>query len=112
MPTSINWLLSAVRVSDQMFIESAQAVADLVASETLKQSLLFPLQSNILGSEIQTASRVAKLIFDSGRARMEGPADILAFIRKHVYKPEYASVTAPAFKGGLRLTSRKDTKGA
>jgi malate dehydrogenase (oxaloacetate-decarboxylating)(NADP+) len=88
----------ASRVTDQMFIESAQAVADQVPSEMIKQGLLFPLQSNILESEIQTAARVAKLIFDSGLARVERPADMVAFIRKHVYKPEYASVTAPAFK--------------
>jgi malate dehydrogenase (oxaloacetate-decarboxylating)(NADP+) len=34
----------ASRVTDQMFIESAQAVADQVPSEMLKQGLLFPLQ--------------------------------------------------------------------
>jgi malate dehydrogenase (oxaloacetate-decarboxylating)(NADP+) len=88
----------ASRVTDQMFIESAHAVADQVPSEMLKQGLLFPLQSNILESEIQTAARVAKLIFDSGLARVERPADMVAFIRKHVYKPEYTSVTAPAVK--------------
>jgi malate dehydrogenase (oxaloacetate-decarboxylating)(NADP+) len=88
----------ASRVTDQMFIESAHAVADQVPSDMLKQGLLFPLQSNILESEIQTAARVAKLIFDSGLARVERPADMVAFIRKHVYKPEYTSVTAPAVK--------------
>jgi malate dehydrogenase (oxaloacetate-decarboxylating)(NADP+) len=57
----------------------------------LKQGLLYPLQSNILEAEIQTAARVAKLVFDSGLARVARPADMLAFIRKHVYKPEYAN---------------------
>jgi len=88
----------ASRVTDQMFIESAQAIADQVPSEMLTQGLLFPLPSNILESEIQTAVRVAKLIFDSGLARVECAADMVAFIRKHVFKPAYASVTAPAFK--------------
>ena len=86
----------ASRVTDEMFIESAQAVADQVPSELLKQGLLFPLQSNILESEIQTAARVAKLVFDSGLARVERPADMVAFIRQHVYKPDYASATTPA----------------
>jgi malate dehydrogenase (oxaloacetate-decarboxylating)(NADP+) len=31
-----------------MFIEAAQAVADQVPPELLKQGLLYPLQSNIL----------------------------------------------------------------
>ena len=81
----------AKRVTDEMFIEAGQAVADQVPSELLKQGLLYPLQSNILEAEIQTAARVAKLVFDSGLARVERPTDMLAFIRQHVYKPEYAN---------------------
>jgi len=84
----------AKRVTDDMFIEAGQAVADQVPSDLLKQGLLYPLQSNILEAEIQTAARVAKLVFDSGLARVERPADMVTFIRKHVYKPEYRNVTA------------------
>jgi malate dehydrogenase (oxaloacetate-decarboxylating)(NADP+) len=72
-----------------MFIEAGQAVADQVPSELLTQGLLYPLQSNVLEAEIQTAARVAKLVFDSGLARVARPADTVAFIRQHVYKPEY-----------------------
>jgi malate dehydrogenase (oxaloacetate-decarboxylating)(NADP+) len=79
----------AKRVTDEMFIEAGQAVADYVPSELLKQGLLYPLQSNILETEIQTAARVAKLVFDSGLARVPRPTDMVAFIREHVYKPEY-----------------------
>jgi malate dehydrogenase (oxaloacetate-decarboxylating)(NADP+) len=79
----------AKRVSDEMFIEAAQAVADQVSPELLKQGLLYPLQSNILETEIQTAARVAKLVFDSDLARADRPADMVAFIRQHVYKPKY-----------------------
>jgi len=84
----------AKRVTDEMFIEAGQAVADQVPSELLKQGLLYPLQSNILESEIQTAARVAKLVFDSGLATVPRPADMVAFIRKHVYKPEYVNEAA------------------
>jgi len=79
----------ARRVSDEMFIEAAAAVADQVAPEQLGQGLLYPLQSNILETEIKTAARVAKLVFDSGLARVDRPADIESFIRQHVYTPEY-----------------------
>jgi malate dehydrogenase (oxaloacetate-decarboxylating)(NADP+) len=81
-----------------MFIEAARAVADQVPSELLKQGLLFPLQSNILESEIQTAARVAKLVFDSGLARVDRPPDMVAFIRRHIYKPEYVSAAVPTNK--------------
>jgi malate dehydrogenase (oxaloacetate-decarboxylating)(NADP+) len=32
---------------------------------------------------------VAKLVFDSGLGRVARPADVVSFIRQHVYKPEY-----------------------
>ena len=85
----------ASRVTDEMFIEAASGVADQVPPELLKQGLLYPLQSNILETEIQTAARVAKLVFDSGLARVPRPTDMVAFIRSQVYKPEYP-VLGPA----------------
>jgi malate dehydrogenase (oxaloacetate-decarboxylating)(NADP+) len=88
----------ASRVTDRMFIEAARAVADQVPSSLLKQGLLYPQQSNILETEIQTAARVAKLVFDSGLARVERPKDMVAFIRGHVYKPEYRSDVSPPSK--------------
>ena len=80
---------NAKRVTDEMFIEAAHAVADQVTPEQLKLGMLFPPQSNILEVEIQTATRVAKLVFDAGLARVDRPANMEAFIRRHVYKPEY-----------------------
>jgi malate dehydrogenase (oxaloacetate-decarboxylating)(NADP+) len=82
----------ASRVTDEMFIEAAAGIADHVAPELLKQGLLYPLQANILETEIQTAARVAKLVFDSNLARVARPADMVAFIRSHVYKPEYTEL--------------------
>jgi len=84
----------ATRVTDELFIEAARSVADMVPSELLNQGLLYPLQSNILETEIQTAARVAKLIFDSRLARVKKPADMVAFIRQQVYKPDYRQETA------------------
>jgi malate dehydrogenase (oxaloacetate-decarboxylating)(NADP+) len=80
----------ASRVTDEMFIEAARAVADQVPAGLLKQGLIYPLQSGILETEIQTAARVAKLVFDSGLARVKQPTDYVAFIREQVYKPEYS----------------------
>jgi malate dehydrogenase (oxaloacetate-decarboxylating)(NADP+) len=79
----------AKRVSDEMFIEAAHAVADQVSPELLKQGLLYPMQTKILEVEIQTAARITKLVFDSELARVKRPNDMLAFIREQVYKPEY-----------------------
>ena len=86
----------ASRVTDEMFIEAARSVADQVPSDLLKQGLLYPLQSNILETEIQTAARVANLVFDSELARVPRPNDIVAFIRQHVYRPEYTGAATKA----------------
>jgi malate dehydrogenase (oxaloacetate-decarboxylating)(NADP+) len=103
----------AKRVTDEMFIEAGQAVADQVPSKLLNQGLLYPLQSNILEAEIQTAARVAKLIFNSGLARVPRPTgDMVAFIRRQVYQPEYKAETrvarpkAAARPSRLRLPSQ------
>ena len=79
----------ASRVTDEMFIEAARAVADQVPPDLLNQGSLYPPQSNILETEIQTAARIAKLVFDSGLARVKRPTDMVAFIREQVYRPEY-----------------------
>ena len=59
--------------------------------EQLKLGMLFPPQSNILEVEIQTAARVAKLVFDSDLARVDRPANMEAFIRQHLYKPRVSN---------------------
>jgi malate dehydrogenase (oxaloacetate-decarboxylating)(NADP+) len=81
----------ARRVTDAMFIEAARAVADQVLEAQRQQGLLYPLQSNILETEIKTAARVAKLVFDAGLAQVDRPANEEEFIRAHVYNPDYRS---------------------
>ena len=83
---------NAKRVTDEMFIEAAEGLAEQVNPEQLKLGMLFPPQSNILEVEILTAARVAKLIFDTGLARVDRPANLEEFIRQHVFKPEYAKL--------------------
>ncbi|MGH6818831.1 MAG: NAD-dependent malic enzyme [Methylovirgula sp.] len=84
--------------ASRVTVEAAWAVADQVTSGLLDQGALYPLQANILETEIQTAARVAKLVFDSRLAGVERPADMVAFIRGHVYKPEYSDAPVPATK--------------
>jgi malate dehydrogenase (oxaloacetate-decarboxylating)(NADP+) len=77
------------RVTDEMFIEAARSLADQVTPAELEQGTLFPPQSNVLETEIKVAARVAKVVFDSNLAGVGRPDDCEAFIRSHVYKPEY-----------------------
>src|SRR5262249_20389669 len=82
----------AKRVTDEMFIESAHALADQLTPAELEQGLLFPPQSNILETEIKIAARVAKVVFDNNLACVPSPKDYEEFIRSHVYKPEYRNL--------------------
>jgi len=83
---------NAKRVTDEMFIEAAHAVADQVTSDQLKLGMLFPPQSSILEVEVQTAARVAKLVFDAGLARVDRPVNMEAFIRSQLYEPKYQTL--------------------
>jgi malate dehydrogenase (oxaloacetate-decarboxylating)(NADP+) len=82
----------AKRISDEMFIEAAHAVADQVSDEQLKLGMLFPPQSNVLEVAIHTAVRVAKLVYASNLAGVPEPADLEAFIRSQIYAPVYPSL--------------------
>jgi malate dehydrogenase (oxaloacetate-decarboxylating)(NADP+) len=83
----------AKRVTDEMFIEAAHAVADQVTPEQLKQGMLYPPQSNILEVEVRTAERVAALVFDRKLARAKRPKDIDSWLRGMLYKAEYPAPT-------------------
>src|ERR1700741_2823704 len=80
---------NAKSVNDEMFVEAARAVANQVTPEQLKLGILFPPQSDILEVEIQTATRVAKVIFDADLARVERPANLRSWIEGQVYHPQY-----------------------
>src|ERR1700751_2592904 len=80
---------NAKRVTDEMFIEAARAVADQVTPEQLKLGMLFPPQSDILEVEIQTAARVATVIFDADLSRVKRPANLRSWIEGQVYHPQY-----------------------
>src|SRR5260221_4875314 len=67
---------NAKRVTDEMFIQAARAVADQVTPEQLKLRMLFPPQSDILEVAIQTATRGAKVIFYADLGRTERPANL------------------------------------
>ena len=79
----------AKKVNDAMFIEAAHAIADEVSEDQLASGSLYPLQTDILGTELRAAERIATNIFDQKLARVQRPKDIRQFIQEHVYTPEY-----------------------
>jgi malate dehydrogenase (oxaloacetate-decarboxylating)(NADP+) len=79
----------AKRVTQQMFIVAAKAVAEQVTQEDLNTGLIYPPQSQILEASLHTAAKVATYVFDHGLASVERPKNIAAHIKELAYKPVY-----------------------
>ena len=81
----------ATRVTEEMFIIAAKAVAEQVTDQSLATGLIYPPQSQIFAASLHAAARIAEYIFDKNLARVERPKDIAALIRSRVYRPAYAA---------------------
>ena len=79
----------AHRVTEEMFIVAAKAVAEQVTQESLDSGLIYPPQAHILEASLNVAVRVATHIFDKDLARVPRPADIAAHIKACAYRPAY-----------------------
>src|ERR1700675_2925032 len=77
------------RITDECFIIAAQASADQVGPDLRARGMLYPSQSEILQTEVTTATRIAEFIFDNGLAKAKRPADIRAWIEGQLYSPRY-----------------------
>jgi len=83
------YVTEAKRVTEEMFIVAAQAVAEQVTEENLVAGLIYPPQSRILNASLHVAERVATYIFDKDLARVPRPRDVGALIRARAYRPTY-----------------------
>ena len=81
----------AKRVTEEMFIVAARAVAEQVTDQSLSTGLIYPPQSQILKASLHVATRVAEYIFDNHLARVFRPTDIGALIRARAYRPVYST---------------------
>ena len=79
----------AKRVTDEMLITAAEAVAEQVSQEDFEKGLIYPHVKDILNVSINVAEKIATLIFDCGLAGVERPANIRDFITTKMYKPAY-----------------------
>jgi malate dehydrogenase (oxaloacetate-decarboxylating)(NADP+) len=77
------------RLDDPVFVAAARALADQVDSEDRARGMLFPSQTNILETEVTTATRVAEHLFDRGMATVPRPDDIRGWIEGMLYRPVY-----------------------
>ena len=77
------------RLTDECFIVSAQATADQVDPDLRAKGRLYPAQSNILETEVTTATRLAEYMFEQGLAQVRRPKDVRSWIEAQLYIPRY-----------------------
>jgi len=82
----------AKRVTEEMFMIAAKAVAEQVTQAHLDVGLIYPPTTDILNASLHTAEKIAEYIFDKGLARIPRPDDIGAHIRAMTYKPGYPTL--------------------
>ncbi len=82
----------ARRVTNEMFVAAARAVAELVTVDDLEAGLVFPPLAAIFQTEIHVAERVAAVIFQRGLAGVARPAHLRSFIESQAYIPRYRTL--------------------
>ena len=81
----------ATRVTDDMFLAAARALASLVTPSDLQQGSLYPPLAGIRDVSAGIATAVAKVVYERGLASVPRPADLEAFLRSKMYDPSYVS---------------------
>jgi malate dehydrogenase (oxaloacetate-decarboxylating)(NADP+) len=79
----------ARRVTEEMFLRAAHAVADQVTPQNLDEGLIYPPISEILETSIRTAVKLAEIIYDRDLAAAPRPKDVEEHVRSLVFNPEY-----------------------
>jgi malate dehydrogenase (oxaloacetate-decarboxylating)(NADP+) len=80
----------STRVTDEMFITAAEAVAEQITEEDFARGLIYPAVKDIREVSLNVAVKVAEVVFRSGLAGARKPKNIRTFIEKKMYRPIYA----------------------
>ncbi|MFD1561174.1 NAD-dependent malic enzyme [Paraburkholderia silviterrae] len=79
----------ARRVTDEMLMIAARALAAQVSQDDLDAGLIYPPQSRIFRTSLAVAREIAQFIFDQGLAGVPRPDDLDAFMAAKAYQPSY-----------------------
>ncbi len=79
-----------IKITDSMFYYAAKKLSETVTQEDLAQRCVFPSLKRIREIESLVATAVLEEGFKLKLARIERPSDILAFVKKNMWYPEYA----------------------
>ena len=84
----------AKRVTDAMFIRAARELAALLREEELAEGRIYPSLKRIHEVSLAIAVGVAEEVYKSKLTDQPRPADLPAFIRAQMFKPEYPDYAA------------------
>lgn len=76
-------------ISDDMFLEAARVLAEMVSENDLAAGTIYPPLANIRQVSLAIAVAVAEKAWQQGLARTERPADAEAMISSLMYDPNY-----------------------
>jgi len=79
----------AKKVTDEMFITAAEAVAEQITEKDFSNGLIYPPVNNILEVSVNVAVKIAEEIFNSGLAGIKRPKNMRKFITGKMYEPVY-----------------------
>ncbi len=79
----------AKRISDEMFLAGAAALAEEVSEQDLAAGSLYPPLSSIRQVSLRIAVKLAEKAWEQGLAKTEKPDDVEAYISQLMYVPEY-----------------------
>jgi malate dehydrogenase (oxaloacetate-decarboxylating)(NADP+) len=79
----------AKRVTDEMFIIAAEAVAEQITEEDFSNGLIYPAVKDILSVSVNVAVKIAGEIFDSGLAGVKEPKNLREYLESKMYQPNY-----------------------
>jgi malate dehydrogenase (oxaloacetate-decarboxylating)(NADP+) len=85
----------ATRVTDDMFLAAAQALADQVSDQDLAAGRVFPAPARMRAVAAAVATAVAQIAYRDGLATRARPPDVGGEIRARMYQASYARSTSP-----------------
>jgi malate dehydrogenase (oxaloacetate-decarboxylating)(NADP+) len=81
--------VAARRVTDEMFMAAARALAGRVSQQDLDQGSLYPPLSKVRDVSAYIAAAVAEVAYAQGHAAVPRPEDLLAYVTEQMYDPTY-----------------------
>jgi malate dehydrogenase (oxaloacetate-decarboxylating)(NADP+) len=84
-------LSRAKRVTNDMFLAAAHALAEQVSASDLAQGSLYPALPRIREVSARIATAVAEAAYRAGLAGEARPADLEAYVRSRMFDPHYES---------------------